>query len=74
MKKIAIHTEYIKLDQFLKLADIIGSGGEAKIYILENTILVNGEDEKRRGKKLRDGDTVEIKGKKYIIEQAGEEI
>lgn len=72
MKQINITTEYIKLDQFLKLADIVSTGGEARFFILDNRILVNGEEEKRRGKKLRDGDKVEIKGKLYGIVQAGE--
>lgn len=72
MKKVAITTDFIKLDQFLKLADITGSGGEARAFILENDIFVNGEKEERRGKKLRHGDTVTIHGREYEIVQAGE--
>ncbi|MBQ1477122.1 MAG: RNA-binding S4 domain-containing protein, partial [Erysipelotrichaceae bacterium] len=45
---VRIHTEYVKLEQFLKLADIISSGGEAKAFLAENEIFVNGERENRR--------------------------
>lgn len=72
MEDVSIRTEYIKLDQFLKLADIVGTGGEARFFIADNTLLVNGEEEKRRGRKLRDGDTVLISGKTYRVVQAGE--
>ena len=48
--------EYIKLDQFLKLAQIAMTGGEAKAMIQEGMVKVNGEVEMRRGRKLRDGD------------------
>lgn len=71
MEKISIHTEYIKLDQFLKLAEIVSSGGEARFYILENPILVNGESENRRGRKLRPGDIVKVPEGTYEIGQAG---
>jgi ribosome-associated protein len=71
MKKMIIKTEYIKLDQFLKLAEIVNSGGEARFYILENPILVNGESENRRGRKLRPGDIVKIPEGTFEIGQAG---
>lgn len=58
MKEIKIDTEYIKLDQLLKLAEIAQSGGEAKIFIISGDVMVNGEVEFRRGKKLRKGDIV----------------
>ncbi len=58
MTHIQIHTDYIKLDQFLKLADVVSSGGEAKEFIRFNPILVNSVIEERRGRKLRDGDIV----------------
>lgn len=48
---IEINTEFIKLDQLLKWANFTGSGVEAKMYILEGLVKVNGEVEKRRGKK-----------------------
>jgi S4 domain protein YaaA len=71
MKKILINTEYIKLDQFLKLAEIVNTGGEARFYIMENPILVNGESENRRGRKLRPGDLVKIPEGTFEIGQAG---
>jgi len=72
MKDVFITTEYIKLDQFLKYANIIGAGGEARFFIDENSIYVNGEHEERRGKKLRNGDIIKIKNDEYIIVQNGE--
>ena len=68
MKKVKIKTEYITLGQLLKFADVISSGGYEKIFIQENTILVNGEEEKRRGRKLRSGDKVEVDGLVLVIE------
>jgi ribosome-associated protein len=55
-----IETEYIKLDSFLKHANLVMSGGEAKLLIQEGEVLVNGEVENRRGRKLYPGDRVEI--------------
>lgn len=67
MEKVKINTEYIKLDQFLKYANIISSGSEAKYLIAQNSVRVNGEIATQRGKKLRNGDKVEVDGKIYII-------
>ena len=66
---IEIYTEYITLAQFLKLADLITNGGEAKFFLAENEVKVNGEIDNRRGRKLRDGDQVEVLGKTYQIKQ-----
>ena len=55
-----INNSYIKLDQFLKWQGIVQTGGEAKIRIQEGEIIVNGEVETRRGKKLRTGDRVSV--------------
>ncbi|MGL6105688.1 S4 domain-containing protein YaaA [Romboutsia sp.] len=63
MIEITIDSEYIKLDQFLKLADLASTGGHAKFLILEGLVKVNGELETRRGKKLRPQDVVEVEGK-----------
>ncbi|MFD3450516.1 S4 domain-containing protein YaaA [Microbacteriaceae bacterium 4G12] len=60
MKKIQISTEFITLGQFLKLADVIDTGGAAKWFLQEHVVYVNGELENRRGKKLFANDTVEI--------------
>lgn len=57
---LPIDTEYIKLDSLLKLADLAMSGGEAKLLIQEGQILVNGQVETRRGRKLYPGDLVQL--------------
>lgn len=69
MKKIKIETENITLNQFLKWANIVGSGGEAKELIHGGEILVNGMEENRRGRKLKINDIIEIKGsnEKYQV-------
>ena len=59
-KIVKIETEFITLGQILKFAKLIDNGGEAKIYLAEHLIKVNGENENRRGKKLRPGDRIEI--------------
>ncbi|MEH7074458.1 S4 domain-containing protein YaaA [Neobacillus drentensis] len=61
-EKITIDTEFITLGQFLKLADVIQSGGMAKWFLSENEIFINGEQDQRRGRKLRTGDKVRIPG------------
>lgn len=58
--KIKIDSEYIKLDQLLKFANIASSGGESKIIIQEGLVFVNGEVELRRGRKLYTGDIVQV--------------
>ncbi|MCJ8341604.1 MAG: S4 domain-containing protein YaaA [Cetobacterium sp.] len=68
MEKIQISTEYIKLDQFLKWVGIADTGSLAKDMILSGEVLVNGEIEERRGKKIYPGDTVEAFGQKFIVE------
>ena len=60
MEKIAISSEFIKLDALLKFAALVGTGGEAKIAITEGMVKVNGEVCTMRGKKIRPGDTVEF--------------
>jgi ribosome-associated protein len=67
MIEISIDSEYIKLDQFLKLADIASTGGHAKFLILEGLVKVNGEVEIRRGKKLRPQDIVEVEENKIKV-------
>ena len=68
MEKIKISTEFIKLEQLLKLANIVSSGGMAKEFILNGEVKVNDEIETRRGKKLRPGDIVEFNGEIYLID------
>jgi len=57
-KNVTITTEFIKLDQLLKFADVVDSGGMAKVLIAESAVKFNGEIMTMRGKKVRSGDTV----------------
>lgn len=59
-KTVKIHTEYIKLDDLLKFAGVLGSGGQAKAVIADGLVKVDGEVCTMRGKKLRGGETVEF--------------
>ena len=59
--------EFIKLGQALKAAGLVESGVEAKIVIQEGEVMVNGETEFQRGKKLYDGDTVSFRGEEIRI-------
>ena len=68
MEKVKISTEYIKLEQLMKLAGMVGSGSDAKMLIKDGTVKVNGNIEIQRGKKLRHGDTIVFEGKTYVIE------
>ena len=54
--------EYITLAQLLKACDVVYSGGQAKEYLTNMEVLVNGESENRRGKKIYHGDVVETNG------------
>lgn len=67
IEEIAINTEFIKLDQLLKWANLTGSGVEAKIFIQNGEVKVNGVVETRRGKKIYDGDIVEFAGEKITV-------
>lgn len=58
--------EFITLGQLLKAAGILGTGGEIKFYLAENEVLVNGEPEQRRGRKLRAGDVISLPGENPI--------
>ena len=64
---VAISTEFIKLQDAMKYANIVYSGGEAKQLILDEQVLVNGEVCTMRGKKLRDGDKFTFDGQDYLI-------
>ena len=64
---LTITTEFIKLQDALKFANLVYSGGEAKQLIQEEQVLVNGEVCTMRGKKLRDGDKFEFAGQKFVI-------
>ncbi len=58
----ALRSDYITLGQLLKMTGTISTGGEAKFYLAETPVIVNGDPEQRRGRKLRPGDCVNIDG------------
>jgi ribosome-associated protein len=60
-------TETIKLDQFLKLAQVVETGGQAKHVIQSGLVMVNGAVEVRRGRKLVPGDVVNVDGEELIV-------
>ena len=70
MKTMTITTEYIKLQDLLKLANAVETGGEAKEGIQGGEGKVNGEVCAMRGKKLRPGDTVTFRGEEYAAAYA----
>ena len=65
--KVVIHTEYIKLQDAMKYANVVYSGGEAKQLILEGRVKVNGEVCTMRGKKLYPGDRFSFMGGHYLM-------
>ena len=64
---VVIQTEFIKLQDAMKYANIVYSGGEAKTLIQEGNVSVNGEVCTMRGKKLYNGDKFEFDGQTYLI-------
>ena len=72
MKKVEIHTEYIKLCQLLKWISEAESGAHAGNMIAEGTIKVNDKIERRRGKKIFPGDRITIgNNRDYLVESKG---
>jgi len=67
MEVIALWEDYIKLGQALKAAGLVESGVEAKLVIQDGEVMVNGETEFQRGKKLYDGDIVSFRGEEIRI-------
>ncbi len=65
---VTIKTEYIKLSQFIKFVGLVNTGGEAKLFLNDANITVNGEKENRPGKKLYSKDVIIINGRKFEIE------
>ena len=66
--KIKIDTEFIKLQDLLKIAGACDTGGMAKVLIQNGEVSVNGEICTMRGKKMRDGDVAVIDGRKIVVE------
>lgn len=67
MQVISIDTEYLTLAQFLKYINLISSGGEAKYFLADVDVFVNGVLENRRGKKLYHHDVIQVDGEEYQI-------
>ena len=70
MKTITIQTEFIKLQDLLKFANLVESGGEAKELIQDGQVQVGGEVCTMRGKKIRPGDDVYFEGEHYTVSYA----
>ncbi|KXL54149.1 hypothetical protein CLNEO_02470 [Anaerotignum neopropionicum] len=62
MQEVEIHTEFIKLQQVLKLAGMIGQGSDVKSFLADGVVYVNGQPVTERGKKIRPDDVIEVKG------------
>ena len=60
--------DYIKLDQFLKQMQVVASGGQAKMRVQAGDVMVNGEVETRRGRKLVTGDRVAVDGQTLVVD------
>ena len=67
MRNISIHTEFIRLDDLLKLAGEVATGGHAKFVIQNGEVFVNGQVCTMRGKKLRGGEIVAFQGNEYRV-------
>jgi ribosome-associated protein len=67
INKVEIKTPTIELDKFLKWAGVLSSGGEAKSLIQQGEVLVNGQVETHRSRKLADGDIVEFAGQRFLV-------
>lgn len=67
VQKLAIQTEFIKLEAALKYANLTSTGGEAKVEILEGNVTVNGEVCTMRGKKLHPGDSFTFANQTFVI-------
>lgn len=70
MENVAIQTEFIKLQDLLKFANLVSTGGEAKERIQAGEVTVNGEVCTMRGKKIRPGDDVAFQGAHYTVSYA----
>ena len=69
-REVPIRGDMIRLGQLLKLAGIVGGGGEAKDFLSAETVLVNGEPDNRRGRQLHPGDVIAVAGEELRLTQA----
>jgi ribosome-associated protein len=67
---IYIDTEFIKLQDLLKISGITETGGQAKVFIQNGDVLVNGEVCTMRGKKIRQGDVISFDGEILEVQQS----
>lgn len=67
MEELKLRDEFIKLGQALKAANLVEDGVEAKYVIQDGEVLVNGEPDTRRGRKLYDGDVISYQGEEIKI-------
>ena len=70
IQEVPITTEFIKLQDAMKFANLVESGGEAKVVVQEGDVSVNGEVCTQRGRKLRPGDSFRFEGNTFRITQA----
>ena len=68
MNKVLINREPIELFKILKFEGLASTGGEAKMFIAEGLVSVNGGVEKRKSKKMTSGDIIEFAEQKYVLE------
>ena len=68
MENVVIQTEFIKLQDLLKFAGAVETGGDAKLIIQEGRVAVNGEVCTMRGKKIRPGDVVTLPGVQISVQ------
>ena len=76
MEEIKITSEFIKLDQLLKFANLVENGADAKFLVQNGFVSVDGEVETRRGRKLRGGEVVEIdyEGQNFSVKVLAKEM
>jgi ribosome-associated protein len=67
VRQVRLRDESIRLGQFLKLADLVDTGADAKGVLAAGLVRVNGEVESRRGRQLADGDVVELSGRRVVV-------
>ena len=71
MRTVEINRQPVELYKILKFEGMVGSGGEAKLVIADGMVLVNGEVETRKRKKIVAGDRIEFDGEAILIQLAG---
>lgn len=69
-REVPIRGDVIRLGQLLQHAGIVGGGGDAKAFLAEETVLVNGEPDNRRGRQLHPGDVVAVAGEELVLRPA----